>query len=172
MPLTQIRVAVAHSGVLATALLAPALSSIARAAEEDLNGARALVRAAVEQMFGGRNPALADRFVAEDYIEHNPRLTGGRTGVITYLERMHTAFPGDFHAEITQTLGEDDRVLVFIRWHGLQNGTFNGAAPTGKEITWVTADIWRVQDGKLAEHWDVVDRMDRDLALGLVVHPK
>ena len=114
---------------------------------------------------------MAARFVAEGYVEHNPRLTNGRIGVIAYVERLRTVFPSDYHADITEILGEGDRVMVFIHWHGRQGGPYNGVPPTGKELAWNTANIWRVQDDKLAEHWDVVDRMDRDLALGLVAIP-
>lgn len=146
--------------------------TLAADADADLAANKALVRAAVEQMFGGRDSSLAKRFVAADYIEHNPRLQGGNSGVVTYLDRMRTAFPDDYHADITQILSEGDRVLVFIRWHGIQSGPFLGVAPTGREITFTTADIWRVRDGQLAEHWDVVDRSERDLALGLVARTK
>jgi len=153
-------------------LLSVTLCGAALAADDRLASNKALVRAAVEQMLAGRNSALAEKYVAESYIEHNPRLTGTRAGVVAYLERMRSAFPDDYHAEITQTLAEGDRVQVFIRWHGIHNGTFLGVAPSGKQITFTTSDIWRIEDGKLAEHWDVVDLMDRDLALGLVVRPK
>lgn len=160
------------SPVIRAVALASVFTAAGRAADDDPAGNKVLVRAAVEQMFGGRDPALADRFVAEGYVEHNPRLAGGRAGVVAFLERVRAGFPNDYHADITQMFGEDDRVTVFIRWHGVQDEPFLGMPPTGKDIAFNTADIWRVQDGKLAEHWDVVDQTDRALAMGLVVRPE
>jgi predicted SnoaL-like aldol condensation-catalyzing enzyme len=138
-------------------------------ATASLEANKDLVRSAIEQMFERRDVSLAVRFVAEDYIEHNPRLKSGRPAVVRFLGILKAAFPDDYHAEIQQILAEDDRVAVFIRWHGIQSGPFLGVTATGRELTFVTADIWRVAGGKLVEHWDVVDRSDRDLALGLTV---
>lgn len=130
------------------------------------------MREAVEKMFVARDSSLADRYVSEKYIEHNPRLKGGRESVVGYLERMKAAFPVEYHGEVQDMVAENDRVAVRIAWSGVQGGPFLGVAPAGQIIKFTTADVWRIEQGKLAEHWDVVDRMDRDLTLGLIVRSK
>jgi predicted ester cyclase len=56
-------------------------------------------------------------------------------------------------------------------WTGTQDGPYLGRAPTGNKLRFSTADFFRVENGKLAEHWDVVDSLARAIALGLVPAP-
>ena len=64
-------------------------------------------------------------------------------------------------------MADGDRVVTFIRWEGTHTGPFLGVAPTGKKVTFETADIYRMQDGLFIEHWDVVDKLSIATELGL-----
>ena len=68
-------------------------------------------------------------------------------------------------------VAEGDRLAVRIVWTGTQDGPFLGRPATGNKLRFATADFFRIQDGKLAEHWDVVDSLPRAIALGLVQPP-
>jgi predicted SnoaL-like aldol condensation-catalyzing enzyme len=140
-----------------------------------LNGARAadlesnkqLVRGGIEEVFNKRQPAAQDRYIAIDYIEHNPRLPQGLDGQKKFVARVLAAF-SDYHADIQDIIAEGDRVMVRIQWTGTQDGPYQGQPPSSRKVSFTTADIFRIADGKLAEHWDVVDSLQRALTLGQV----
>jgi predicted ester cyclase len=105
------------------------------------------------------NAALLDRYVAavnagdtaalqalfaKPYTQHGG-LKGGRE-----------AFP-DLHVTVEDRILAGDRIVARNTWSGTHRGAFLGIAPTGKQMTIRTIDIWRVQGGHLAEHWDVID---------------
>ena len=68
-----------------------------------------------------------------------------------------TAFP-DIQANIEQILAENDLVVVFINFTGTHKGEYNGMSPTNKPIKIRSADLYRLENEKIVEHWDVVDQ--------------
>ena len=91
---------------------------------------------------GGGNLHLLDELVAEDYIQHNPQAGQGREGVRQFFEKM-LPMP-DFGEETVHFIAEGDLVVrQSISRFGM------------------LVDIFRVQDGKLQEHWDA-HRADPD----------
>ena len=51
-------------------------------------------------------------------------------------------------------------VLVFLNWTGTQKGEFQGMPPTNKPVNMRSADFYRIQNGLIVGHWDVVDSLD------------
>jgi predicted ester cyclase len=51
----------------------------------------------------------------------------------------------------------DDKIVARVTFTATHSRTVLNIDPTGRKISFGTIDIWRVQDGKLAEHWDLVD---------------
>jgi predicted ester cyclase len=104
--------------------------------------------------------ALRD-VIAEGYIQHNgsgPGLAGLQATFRGYFE----TFP-DFLMQVDDRILSGDRVvaratLSATHRHSVQLGP-NAPVfqPTGKKLTWGDIDIWRVADGKFAEHWDQSD---------------
>jgi len=78
----------------------------------------------------------------------------------------------DYHGAIQEILAEGDRIAVRTVWTGTQDGPFLGLPPSCRKLRFTTADFFRIENGKLAEHWDVVDSLPRAIALGLVPPPK
>jgi steroid delta-isomerase-like uncharacterized protein len=111
--------------------------------------------------------ALAE-LVSSDYKEHDP-LPGqglGRDGVLDRFSLLVAALAPRFTIE--DVVGEDDRVVV--RWtnSGTHVGEFAGIPATGKSFTISGIDIYRVVDGRLCEHWHVVDQLSMLGQLGLL----
>jgi steroid delta-isomerase-like uncharacterized protein len=109
--------------------------------------------------------------VSDDYEEHNP-LPGqgsGRDGVLDRFAMISTGLAPRFTIE--DVVAEGDRVVV--RWTnaGTHVGEFAGIPPTGRPFTISGIDIYRVADGKLCEHWDVVDQLSMLGQLGLLPQP-
>jgi predicted SnoaL-like aldol condensation-catalyzing enzyme len=129
---------------------------------------KALVRDVFSTVINGRNAALAAKYYAPDYIQHNPRVAPGLPGLQDLLSDLFTAF-ADLRGEITLMLAEADLVMALVDWRGTQTGPFAGIPATGKPITFRSAEIFRIQNNLLAEHWDAVENTDMLVTLGALV---
>jgi predicted SnoaL-like aldol condensation-catalyzing enzyme len=95
-----------------------------------------------EVIFNRHNLNAAIDFMNEDYIQHNPHSETGRKGFIKFFETFFREKP-DFKFEIKKMIAEGDLVVV----HGQAEFAGNNVA---------VVDIYRLVNGKLAEHWDVI----------------
>jgi predicted SnoaL-like aldol condensation-catalyzing enzyme len=92
----------------------------------------------------------APRFLRPDYIQHNPNVPTGLTGFTdTFRARFAQKLPPDYKRELLNVIGENDMVVTYAR----QTWTSHD----GKRHQALGFDMFRVQDGKIAEHWDADD---------------
>jgi len=126
---------------------------------------KAIVRRVLRAMETG-DEAEFDAVIAEDYVQHN-HLGNGREPVKKMVGSLRRAFP-DLKVVVEDLLSDGDRVVARVTISGTHQGRFLGVDPTDKPITIRSVDIWRIEDGRLKEHWDVVDRLDFMQQLGLV----
>ena len=94
-----------------------------------------------EEVFNKWDVSNLDEFMLDTYIQHNPTVEDGKEGFIKFTEKFFTMKP---HMEIVKIGADEDMVYVFFKCT-LANGIINKVC-----------DIYRLEDGKLAEHWDVV----------------
>ena len=144
-------------------------STAASAADQEAN--KRLFRDYLETVFNKRQIDAADRYLVDTLIEHNPNLPQGLDGRKKFLANVFAGF-SDYHGEIQEILAEGDKIVVRILWTGTQDGPFLGQPASGAKLRFATADFIRIENGKFAEHWDVVDSLPRAIALGLVPPPK
>jgi predicted ester cyclase len=149
--------------VLAIAALSPA-----RAADGEAN--KVLYRSLMDEVWNRRDLSAVDRYLTSDFIEHNKNLPAGLAGRKQFVTAVLAAF-SDYHAEVEEVMAEGDKIVARVQWTGTQDGPFQGRPPTHRKLRFWTADFFRVENGKLAEHWDVVDSLPRAIALGLVTDP-
>ena len=121
----------------------------------DLERNKANVVAFYELMFNECRPRDAiNRFVGDDYIQHNPHVATGKEAFIAYFERMENEYPGK-RVSIKRTVAEGD--LVVLHCHQTW--------PDGLEYAGI--DIFRIDDaGKILEHWDVLQEVPEISAHG------
>ena len=155
--------------LIALALLS-VLSLVAESQAADLEANKKLYRAYIENVINSRHPEDTDKYFAADFIEHNPNLGQGLAGKRQVVVALLAGF-SNYHGEIEQIVAEGDRIAVRVLWTGTQDGPFLGRPATGNKVKFNTADFFRIEGGKLAEHWDVVDSLPRAIALGLVAPP-
>ena len=108
---------------------------------------KAIVRDFYTTVLIGRDVDAAPRFLRPDYIQHNPQVPTGLKGFMdTFRERFAQKLPPDYKRELLNVIGEDDMVVIYVRqtWTG-RDGQHHQA---------LEFDMFRVQDGKIAEHWD------------------
>ena len=100
---------------------------------------------------------LLDEIAWPNHVEHNPFPQQGQ-GVEGFKQRIsmvRAAFNPRFTIE--HLIAEGDKVAVMWSNHGTHLGEWFGFAPTGKSVVAHGVDIHQLRDGRLAEHWDVVD---------------
>jgi steroid delta-isomerase-like uncharacterized protein len=147
------------------------LTAFEPAPAADLDANKRLVRQYIEAAINERQPEVAANFFAADYVEHNPHLPPGLDGKRRFISSVITGF-SDYHGDIQEMIAEGDKIVTRTRWTGTQDGPFLGRPATGKKLDFTTADFYRIKNGKIVEHWDVVDTLARALGLGLVSPPK
>jgi steroid delta-isomerase-like uncharacterized protein len=123
-----------------------------------IEGSKDLVQRLYTHLNDGDVEAVGD-LVSQDYVEHNP-LPGqgsGRDGVLDRFSMITVGLAPRFTIE--DVVAEGDRVVV--RWTnaGTHVAEFAGMPATGRPFTIAGIDIYRVADGLLREHWDVVDQL-------------
>ncbi len=84
---------------------------------------------------------------------------------------MLSAFP-DLKAVIHDQVAEGDKVVTYKTFHGTHKGEFREIPPTGKKISVDVIDIFRIANGKMVEHWTVIDWMGLMQQLGVVSPPR
>jgi steroid delta-isomerase-like uncharacterized protein len=97
-----------------------------------------------------------DEIVALDYDDHLAGRTRGREPLKQYFAGLHAAF-AELRLPITAMVAEGDRVAVLNAVRGTQQGTFARRAARGKRIDVQAFQLYRIEAGQLAEHWEVAD---------------
>src|ERR1700692_3402838 len=102
---------------------------------------KALVLEAFETLFNKRDYAAAERFSSPDYIQHSDHIAPGRDGLFNLIKNL----PPTLKYEPGAIVAEGDIVIVHGRFSGF-----------GAPVNWIAADIVRIHNGVLVEHWDVI----------------
>jgi predicted ester cyclase len=120
--------------------------------------------------FNERNLSAIDKLVAKDIKEHRPGAGQGVEATKGFLLALQTAFP-DFKTTLNQIVAEGDKVIVLTNTTGTHKGPFlfaPGGQPTGKVLSFQTADLYRIENGKIAEHQDVIEIMGMLQRMGAI----
>ena len=102
---------------------------------------KALVLEAFDTLFNKRDYAAAEKYWSPNYIQHSAHIEPGRDGLFNLIRNT----PDTLRYEHQLIVAEGDYVIV--------HGRFSG---TGRPVSWIAADIVRIENGRLAEHWDVL----------------
>ncbi len=127
---------------------------------------KALVRRWIEEGFNKREVKIADDLFVQGFIVNGQKI--GREGLKHSMTRHLTAFP-DLHVVINEIIAEGDKVVIWYTVQGTQKGEFDGVPPTGKQVNWFGADLFRVAGGKIVEARFVDDSLGRLRQLGATV---
>jgi predicted ester cyclase len=115
--------------------------------------------------------ALLDKYVAavnahdtssfaeihtESYIQHSGRSPNGLAAQIENFRGIFSRMP-DVETRVEDRIVAGDKVVARMTFSATHTQPLLGIAPTGRRFTLRTIDIWRVENGKFAEHWDIVD---------------
>jgi predicted ester cyclase len=128
-----------------------------------------VARRVLVELFKKGNLEATDELIHPDFVNHeappdNPQGTEGLNETITWLHGLW----GPMRADVEDMICEDDKVVARVTMHGRHVGEFLGKPPTGKEFSTKQIHIWRLEDGKVIEHWSVRDDLGQALQLGLL----
>ena len=123
-------------------------------------------------LFVKGNMSVADELVTPDFIEHSaaPGLPTGIPGLKAIAHIIRSGFP-DFNLTVDDVVAEGDRVVLRLTKSGTQLGELFGVPPSGKFASWSAIHIIRMENGKMAEHWDVIDFMSMMRQIGAIPTP-
>jgi steroid delta-isomerase-like uncharacterized protein len=110
------------------------------------------------EMVNSHNPDLVDRFVAEDYVNHNDFVADGREPNRGWWAAFFAGLP-DVSVTMEDLVVSGDRVVGRFTYRGTHSGNFVGIPATGKPVEMRSIDIWRVESGLFVEHWDQLNLM-------------
>jgi predicted SnoaL-like aldol condensation-catalyzing enzyme len=99
-----------------------------------------LVLEAFDTLFNRRDYASAQKFWSPHYVQHSAHIEPGREGLFNLVKTL----PSTLEYEPGTIVADGDFVIV--------HGRFSGFGP----VNWIAADILRIEDGVLVEHWDVI----------------
>ncbi|GIL26464.1 nuclear transport factor 2 family protein [Actinocatenispora comari] len=110
------------------------------------------VLAFYEAAINRKDADAAVRLVGDRYVQHNPRIADGVDGLRAFVAQLRETFP-QLRAEVRSLLADGDRVV----------GHVYGVRVPGQPGTAII-DIFRLADGKLVEHWDVMQPIPAESA--------
>jgi predicted SnoaL-like aldol condensation-catalyzing enzyme len=102
---------------------------------------KALVLEAFDTLFNKRDYVAAERYWSPDYIQHSAHIEPGREGLFNLIKSL----PPTLRYESGTIVADGDFVIVHGRFSGF-----------GAPVNWIAADIVRLKDNVLVEHWDVI----------------
>jgi predicted SnoaL-like aldol condensation-catalyzing enzyme len=103
---------------------------------------KAFVLDAFEALFNRKDFAAAEKFWSPNYIQHSAHIEPGREGLFNLVRRI----PATLKYEPGSIVADGNFVIVHGRFSGM-----------GLPVNWIAADILRIENGLLAEHWDVIE---------------
>ncbi len=127
----------------------------------------------VQSLFTKGDASAIERYLAVDFVAHDPPLSGLRGDAGGFQEAaamIRAAFP-DWRSDPEILIAEDDYVVERFTASGTHRGEFMGAAPTGRRVSMPGINIFGVRDGKIVERWGNLDVLGFLAQLGLVSDP-
>ena len=124
------------------------------------------------EVFNQGNFGLIDELIAPDFVEHSvqPGVPPTRDGFMQLAIALRSAFP-DVHYTVEDAIEAGDKIVHRLAASGTMKGDFLGIPATGTRATWTEIHIGRVADGRLVEHWGLVDQLGMFVQLGIVPAP-
>jgi predicted ester cyclase len=115
---------------------------------------------------------LLDELLAPEFVDHDPQqgVPPTREGLKQTLTALKTAFP-DLRYTIDDAIVCGDQIVHRLTATGTMKGDFAGMPATGKRAVWTEIHIGRAVNGRLTEHWGLVDQLGMLVQLGIVPAP-
>lgn len=129
---------------------------------------REIVERFCQDVFVNHDLSHLDEYMRDDYIQHNADVPQGKAGFKGFFEKTFKAIP-DFKYTLMKIAADEETVMIYCTTSGTHTGgEWLDKEPTGNKLGFNVVDIFRIQDGKIAEHWDVADTFSLFRQLGII----
>jgi steroid delta-isomerase-like uncharacterized protein len=115
-----------------------------------------ILGAFAEAVFVNKDLSAVEQYVSKDYIQHNPLVNQGSQGFREFFAAWFDSVP-DWNYSLKKIVAEGDEVWVYGSYAGTLKKDWLGIPASGQCYVFDAVDVFRLQDGKLVEHWDVLD---------------
>ncbi len=139
--------------LFATTLLA---GGNAMAQENNTDENLSLLSRFASHVFAQKNLTNLEEFMHADYIQHNPFVGQGIDGFRVFFHDWFKSIP-DFNYRLKNIIANKEYVWVYGTYSGTHTNAWLGIEASNQAYSFDAVDIFRISDGKLAEHWDVLD---------------
>jgi steroid delta-isomerase-like uncharacterized protein len=132
---------------------------------------REIVRAFIDALFTEGDLTAVDKYLAEDFLDHDPPFGGENTGEgMRHAGALFRgAFP-DWRTTPDLLIAENGLVAEHFSATGTQRGELLGVPATGRTVTLRGINIFRIRDGRIVERWGRLDELGFLRQLGLAPH--
>jgi predicted ester cyclase len=130
---------------------------------------KAIARRIAVEVFSQGRLEVVDEILAPDFTEHialPPGVPAGREGLKAIAKALRQGFP-DLTYRLDFQIAEGDYVAGYVTVSGTHKGEMFGMPATGKRAEWPETHIVKIVNGKITEHWGVVDQLGMLRQLGL-----
>ena len=137
--------------------------------ESSAEANKALIRRLIDEAFNQGDLNVIPKALADDYLDHQagPGAPRGPAALVGFVIAFRATLP-DVEVTVEDLVAEGDRVPLRVTWRGTQLGPLGNVPATGKPVEFVGYHLYRVEDGKLAEHWGLQDDLGLLLQLGVI----
>jgi len=132
-----------------------------------------IVRRFTAEVYNEQQLDAIPRYVADSFVDHSPGGPPGPHGPDFVRSQAEQTFAGmpDTHFEILHLFSEGDMVAMHWRVRGTASSAFGGGGAEGRKIDVEGISLFRMEDGKIAESWDIVDRLTLFQQAGFRITP-
>ena len=120
---------------------------------------KTIIRSFIEEIFNEHNLSSIEKYFGKESVEGSPQAGKGGEGFKLMLTEFFKAFP-DWRATIEHIVAENNLVMIFLNGNGTHKGDFRGIPPTNKPVNIRSADLYKIENGVITGHWDVVDQLN------------
>ena len=126
------------------------------------------IRLLIEEVFNKGNLTVLEEIVQRDYIYRSPSESmNGIDDLKAFVAAIRSAFP-NLNLKIDDQLAEENKVCTRVTMTGSHQGDFLGLPATGKRVELQGVIISRLEDGLIAEEWELLDQLTLLQQLGVV----
>jgi steroid delta-isomerase-like uncharacterized protein len=118
-----------------------------------------LIRSFIQQIFNEHNLSSTEKYFGDETLDGSPQAGRSDKGFKLMLTEFFRAFP-DWRANIEHIVAENNLVVLFLNGSGTHKGEFRGTPATNKTVNIRSADLYKIEGGKITGHWDVVDQLN------------
>jgi predicted ester cyclase len=119
-----------------------------------------LVNRMIEEIQNRKNIDLVDEIFSESFVNHSsaPGISNDRSGMRQLFSRIHVAFPDGF-VRVNDQASSGNKVWTRKTFSGTHTGPLRDIAATGNKVTYEVFDILEIRDGKIIQHWGLLDQL-------------